>query len=153
MADRAYRDEDEYVLHVQVELEALGWKTQNQEHESARYVPDVSFSANGIDGWLEVKYVKVLPKTLGSIKHYTKGQQQWLIDFGKAGAGHCYVLLGSPGKHVLFKYHQLKLIRDMPLEEAIGKHKWLMDWTLEGLAEQMNRYVRGQGARPVVSAD
>ncbi len=142
MSDKMYRNEDEYVARVQIELEALGWKTQNQEHESARYVPDVSFSANGVDGWIEVKYVKTLPKSLSSIRHYSKGQEKWLIDFGKAGGGYCYVLLGSPGKHVLFKWHQLKEIRDIPLEEAIGLHKWLMDWTLEGLTGQMNRYIR-----------
>lgn len=142
MSDRTYRDEDEYVLHVQVELEALGWKTQNQEHESARYVPDLSFAANGIDGWIEVKYAKVPPKTLGSIKHYTKGQEKWLADFGKAGGGHCYVLLGLPGKHVLFRWDRLKELRDMPLDDAIGNHKWLMGWTLEDLTAQMNRYLR-----------
>ena len=43
-------------------------------------IPDVNYLMNGVEGWIELKYVKSFPKkelTPVSIPHYTKEQKMW----------------------------------------------------------------------------
>ncbi len=107
-------NEGQYQKDVIAALEARGWAVQAHNDE-ANFIPDLSFSANYVDGWIELKWADKLPKTLGSIKHWTKGQEEWLSKRGRAGSGHCYLLLGTPKLHVLWRWTELARVRNMQM--------------------------------------
>lgn len=104
---------------VATALFALGWRIQFHEDRIEKYIADVSWSANYVDGWFEVKYCSKLPSTLDALDHWTTGQENWLIERGRAGSGHCYLLLGSPKCHALWPWHALKDVRSMPFKTAL----------------------------------
>lgn len=114
-----YTDEADYQRSLQLHLEARGWRTQAHEDRFMNFIPDVSFAAHSMDGWVEVKYCKRRPATIGSIPHYTRGQEKWLRDFGATGSGHCYLLVGSPHEHLLLRWDLLKDARPMTWSDAL----------------------------------
>lgn len=95
-------------------LQAYGYHVQAHEDSISNYIPDLSIAGNFVDAWVEVKYCRTPPKTLGTIKHYTKGQESWLIQRGRAGCSHCYLLVGTPKLHLLLPWFHLHKARDMP---------------------------------------
>lgn len=99
-------------------MRGLRWKVQAHEDMIENFIPDLSFGAHRTDGWIEVKYVEKLPDSLGAIKHYTRGQQDWLINRGMYGSGHCYLLVGSPSQHFVWRWSGLRDARDMPWAAA-----------------------------------
>lgn len=103
--------EREYKAVVCNGLRALGWSIQWHEDKYANYIPDVSFGAHGIDGWIEVKFRREPPKTLGHISHYTIGQEDWLIERGQRGSGACYLLVGTGAGHLLLPHSALRNAR------------------------------------------
>lgn len=111
-------NEDRYRREVMAGLKGHKWKVQDHEDMFHKFIPDVSFSVGGKDGWIELKYVQKFPRTLGHIEHYTTGQQEWLMTRGAAGAGHCYLWVGTPHLHVVWHYKHLRKIRDMPFADA-----------------------------------
>jgi len=108
----------EYKHDVMAILKGLGWKVQAHEDMISNFIPDLSFGFAGADGWIELKWVDKLPKSLNAIHHYTHGQQDWLIQRGKRGAGHCYLLVGTPHYHYLWRWDVLKEIRLLPWAAA-----------------------------------
>ena len=118
-----YGSESEYQDAIVDGLEAKGWVIQVHSDENCRYIPDLSFSANGVGGWIEVKYCPKPPETLGHIRHYTKGQELWLRKHGERGTGHCYLLVGTPLEHLLLRWDSLKAARHAPfhaLRDRLG---------------------------------
>ena len=100
--------EQEYKRAVANALRTMGWSIQEHEDRQASFIPDLSFGAYGVDGWIEVKYRDRMPPLgLGSIRHYTKGQEDWLIDRAAAGSGQCYLLLGTA--HGSYAWHHSAL--------------------------------------------
>lgn len=72
----------------------------------------MSFSGHGVKGWIEVKYVhKMKAGGLRTIDHYTKGQEQWLIDNASAGGGRCYLLLGTGAGQYMWSASSLRNAR------------------------------------------
>lgn len=134
---KEFDDETDYQKHFQIGLEAIGISSQAHEDSISNFIPDVSFSGHGIDGWVEVKYCKKPPKTLGSIKHWTKGQEAWLKEFGAKGNGHCYLLVGVPGWHYLFHYSHLAKARTAPFSTATGQMIAIKDDTIDGLCAKI----------------
>jgi hypothetical protein len=102
-------------------LAERGCEVQAHEEMHFNYVPDVSIAANGRDGWIELKYLQAAPKTLGHIDHYTKGQEQWLIKRGEAGCGSCFLVVGTPDIHVIWRWDSLKKIRNIPWGAAVAR--------------------------------
>lgn len=99
-------------------LGARRFETQAHEDKHERFIADVSFSGNFVDGWVEVKWCNKVPKTLDSIDHWTKGQENWLFNRGCKGSGHCYLLVGTPTMHVLWKFGMLAQARSIPWKQA-----------------------------------
>lgn len=107
-------NEQEYKKLVMGILRAKGWKMQEHEDAYRNFIPDVSFGALGVDGWIEFKYTPHPHKTLGCIRHYTKGQENWLIERGLSGSGHCYLWIGGEHEHYILKWDVLRRARSMP---------------------------------------
>lgn len=102
----------EYKRKVANALRTMGWDIQEHEDELQLYIPDLSFGAHGIDGWIEVKYKDRMPEGgLSKIKHYTKGQEDWLIHRGRAGSGHCYLLVGTGSGSCTWRWDSLRNAR------------------------------------------
>lgn len=114
------KDEGDYKLMLMLALEGRRYKCQAHEDKFTKYIPDVSFSGNYVDGWLEVKYCPRIPTSLGKLDHWTKGQEQWLRDFGTRGSGHCYLLVGTPRMHAMWSWQTLATVRDLPWKKALG---------------------------------
>lgn len=104
-------NEIEYKRLVTNGLRYHGWDVQWHEDAYENFIPDISFGAHGHHGWIEVKFVQKPPKTIGGIKHYTKGQEDWLVTRGEAGAGRCYLLLGTGAGHLLLPHTSLRNAR------------------------------------------
>lgn len=101
-------------------MRGCGFKVQEHEDMISKFIPDLSFSGAGIDGWIELKYIDRAPKSLGSIPHYTYGQQEWLVSRGAVGGGHCYLLVGTPIGSFMWGSGVLTVVRDLPWGEAIA---------------------------------
>lgn len=100
-------------------MRGCGFRVQEHEDMISKFIPDLSFSGAGIDGWIEIKYCEKAPKSLGSIPHYTYGQQEWLTSRGAVGGGHCYLLVGTPIGNFMWGSGVLTVVRDLPWDEAI----------------------------------
>jgi len=111
-------NEIQYKRRVMAGLKAKGWHLQEHEDSLQSYIPDVSFGCSGVDGWIEFKYVKKFPTTLAHIDHWTRGQEDWLINRGRSGSGHCYLLLGTPDLHLVWRWQDLSRVRHIPFESA-----------------------------------
>lgn len=127
---KVYESEKHYKRDLVLRLVGLGWSVQEHEDKFCRYIPDLSFSASGKSGWIEVKYEKSPPKTLSAIKHFTKGQEQWLKLHGERGQGHCYLLVGSPGFHVVFHHSELGSVLRATKFRDFGGEKSITDLVL-----------------------
>lgn len=108
----------DYKHNISELLIGLGWSTQPHEDMISNFIPDLSFGYFGSDGWIEVKFLNKIPKSLGSIPHYTYGQQNWLIKRGRMGSGRCYLWVGTPGQHYVWRWDQLQGVRDLPWADA-----------------------------------
>lgn len=97
----------------------IGFESERHEDKQTNYIADMSFSGNRVDGWVEVKWCDEDPPSLGALTHWTKGQEAWLVDRGRVGSGHSYLLLGTPHRHFLWRYDQLAAVRNLPFERAI----------------------------------
>jgi hypothetical protein len=111
----------EYKHRIIGVMGALGFDVQAHEDKLYNFIPDLSFAFGGRDGWIEVKYAQRPPKTLGSISHYTYGQQQWLIDRGANGSGSCFLLVGTPDHNFLWRWDALATARVMLWDDAVTR--------------------------------
>lgn len=71
------------------------WHAQRHEDVLAQGIPDVSYGASGVQGWIELKCLEawpVRPDTVVKIDHLTQEQRAWLYLRGKAG-GRTWLLL------------------------------------------------------------
>lgn len=121
-------------------LRGLKFKVQDHEDMIQPYIPDLSFSFARTDGWIEVKYLPKAPTSLSAIKHYTHGQQQWLVNRGMVGSGHCYLLVGTPDMHYLWRWSSLGAARDEPWDRATIRA--MGDSTLAGLCRGLAAVVQ-----------
>lgn len=119
MIELSYRDEAAYKNALVDAFHYLGWEAQRHEEKVANHVPDLSFSGNKKDGWIEVKWCDRDPVSLQSLQHWTRGQEQWLYDRGRVGSGHCYLLVGTPRRHILWRYDVLATVRGQTFESAL----------------------------------
>ena len=134
-------NESGYKRKVTSDLKARGFSIQYHEDSYENFIPDISFGAHGIDGWVEVKWLTEFPKTIDHIKHYTMGQQQWLMNRGKAGSGMCYLLIGHPEIHMLWGWKSLADIRHIPWDAACMASD-RMSGTVPGICAALDAVVR-----------
>jgi len=75
-------------------LTVRGFDVQWHEDKQEVSIPDVSFGFERVDGWLEFKFLGSRPKIF-SLKKFTEGQQEWLIQRGSKGCGAAFLVLGT----------------------------------------------------------
>ncbi|MHB1099495.1 MAG: hypothetical protein ACYCZR_08070, partial [Burkholderiales bacterium] len=105
--------------YVRKGLLANGILTTHHEDALNPGIPDLSYSGNGVHGWIELKWLEAWPKredTIVRILHYTKEQKHFLLSRGRAG-GRCWLLLRVGREHLLFSHE---------LAQDVGKAS--IDW-------------------------
>lgn len=142
--------EKDYKRRVTQALLFHGWLVQEHEDKFGNFIPDLSFSANRTGGWIEVKYCDPEPVCLDMIPHWTRGQEHWLYDHGRAGTGHCYLLVGTPDDNFLWRYSELRATRVQSFRGA-WQSIFIKEPTIFDLAGEMNRRIGPPGLRGVAS--
>lgn len=137
----------EYKRLLLERLRARGWHCQEHEDRQELFIPDLSIARVGIDAWVEVKYRDKLPPTLNSMKHWTKGQEDWLVNRGRTGSGHCYMLLGVPGHHYLWWYGSFSIVRNLPIDEAVERCYGNVAGSLDTFACWLGNTIAPRGRR------
>lgn len=112
------QDELDYKRELVDRFRTRHWDVQEHEDKQSLFIPDLSLARGRIDAWIEVKYRRQLPPTLHSMKHWTAGQQLWLENRGRAGCGYCFLLLGVPGYHYLWRWSILATVRKVSIDFA-----------------------------------
>lgn len=127
--------ENEYRKRVIRAMIRTGFSVQPLEDMHSKFVPDLIFAKEGKMGAMELKYLPDDPKSLDAIKHYTKGQEQWLTDWGKKNGENCFLLIGieRSSLHYIFRSSVLKKARKLPFDEAAAAYACVIsDHTLAG---------------------
>lgn len=129
-------------------LQFIDWTVQAHEDRISSYIPDLSFSGKGVDGWIEVKYLNEPVKSLDDIPHWTSGQEGFLVSRGQVGSGHCYLVVGTPIGIGVWKWNTLSRVRKLPWSEAV-RHCFTWSVSLKQLADQLEFQVRRRRSVPV----
>lgn len=78
------------------------------EDRTRRFIPDVSFGLEGINGWIELKAYDHWPSDgIPKFRNYHPGQKNWLVKRGRAG-GHCFALVAVDQYIFLFGWWQIR---------------------------------------------
>ena len=96
-----------------VRIMGTRWDVQSHEDRYSDSIPDLSYAANGVNGWIELKQIKNWPKkddTLVKPDHYTAGQVSWIKKRGRMG-GHCFVMVKVSNEYFIFSYTCARDIR------------------------------------------
>ena len=106
-----------------------GWDAQRHEDKYSVGIPDVSFGALGVNGWIELKACKKWP-TNGLPKFTTK-QAGWLSSRGNMG-GNCFILARIDFTILLFHWKDsFRLTEGNNTNETILRDMALMVWDKE----------------------
>lgn len=127
--------------YVRKGLLAKGILTTHHEDALNSGIPDLSYSGNGVHGWIELKWLEAWPKrddTIVRIPHYTKEQKHFLLSRGRAG-GRCWLLLRvGTREHLLFDHEAAQFVGAQTHSGLIA----FADMWDEGLDfEQLTRYI------------
>ena len=97
-----------------VDLMGTLWDVQSVEDRYSTGIPDLSYGAKGVNGWIELKQIASWPKkddTLVKPQHYTAEQVNWLVRRGKKG-GCCWVLVRvGKDEHFLFSFIYARMVQ------------------------------------------
>lgn len=89
------------------------WDAQSHEDRYSVGIPDLSYGARGVNGWIELKRVlkwPKMPETPVKIDHLTANQVNWLKKRGRR-AGHCYILIQVDAEYFVFPFHEARRVR------------------------------------------
>jgi len=105
------------------------WSADRHENAFGKGMPDTSFGACGVNGWIELKYLRSWPKRSGTkvkLKHFTPEQKAWLINRQRFG-GHCWLLLKVKTAWLLFHPKMFPLIGNTASIEllSLATAKWV----------------------------
>lgn len=91
------------------------WDAQSHEDQHSNGIPDLSFGALGVNGWIELKQVDDYPTHFGSLikpKKYTPEQVNWIRKRDRK-AGNCFVFVKvGPKDYYLFKAKDAKRVKE-----------------------------------------
>ena len=123
-----YATMNEATLRNYVRPRLLGRGVLTTHHEDALNVgiPDLSYSGNGVNGWIELKWLPFWPvraDTIVRIPHYTKEQKHFLLTRGRAG-GRCWLLLRVGKEHLLFNYLNTQYVGAVTREELRARSEF-----------------------------
>lgn len=100
------------------------WHAQRLEDAYSAGIPDVSWAARGVEGFIELKALNAWPPrrlNLASTCHLSSEQVGWLESRGEAGSGRCFVFLRAGRRHVLWHWPVARrLLESLPADEALG---------------------------------
>ena len=101
------------------------WAAQRHEDKHTKGIPDVSYSMNGVNGWIELKTVEVSNAGKVNIPHFTTEQRQWLKRHGRRG-GHCFLFVEITNSkqfwsslYVLIPYDKIDTVSGLAWEEMV----------------------------------
>lgn len=109
--------------YVRKGLHAKGILTTHHEDLLNAGVPDLSYSGNGVNGFIELKWLEAWPKredTTVRIPHYTKEQKHFLLTRGRAG-GRCWLLLRVGREHLLFDHESAQYVGELHRAETCAR--------------------------------
>ena len=91
------------------------WHVQSHEDRYSEGIPDLSYGAQAVNGWIELKQIDKWPTKadgLAKPKKFTPAQVNWLVRRGKK-AGFCFVLV-KVAQHdfFLFNFTEAKALRE-----------------------------------------
>lgn len=93
-----------------VKIMGTRWDVQSHEDKYSTGIPDISFGAGGINGWIELKQIPAWSPSGAAVKpgEYTPEQVNWLNRRGKKG-GHCFVFVKvGKDEYFLFRHHNAR---------------------------------------------
>lgn len=113
-------------------LEIMGtrWDVQSHEDRYSTGIPDLSYGARDVNGWIELKQVRkwpVKPATPVNLDHFTASQVNWLRKRGKKG-GRCFILVRVDTEYFVFSFHEARLLRAGMTQEAF-REKCIQSWS------------------------
>lgn len=95
------------------------------EDRTRRFIPDASFGLDAVDGWIELKAYNKWPSDwIPKFHNFTPGQRNWLRRRGRAGSGHCFVLVAVANDLFLFGWWQVDLLGSLSRERMIKRALW-----------------------------
>ncbi len=99
-----------------------GWHAQRHEDSISRGIPDVSFGARQVQGWIELKVLPRWPSLnrIVKLEKFTPQQKAWLINRGQF-AGACWFLLCVKKEWLLFHWMNVREIGKLPIRELKSK--------------------------------
>ena len=96
-----------------------GGDTQNHEDKNSIGIPDISYGINGINGWIEAKYLGKWPRSgVVKIDHYSGQQRNWLRIRGRAG-GRCFLILQVDNVYMIFNHETAQSVGSMTQDEMM----------------------------------
>ena len=105
-------------------LFSMGASVSFHEDRYTIGTPDISYGLNGVNGWIEAKYLDKWPKSgVVKIDHYTPQQKNWLMERGKAG-GKCFLLVGVGSEMMLFDHETAQDVGEMQQHTMVISAKW-----------------------------
>jgi hypothetical protein len=95
------------------------WDAQSHEDKYSSGIPDLSYGANGINGWIELKHIKSW-KGDRPVKpdKYTVIQVNWLNKRQKCG-GHCFIMI-----KIADDYYLLDAIKAKAVKSGMTKQQY-----------------------------
>lgn len=103
------RRENVFKKHL-MKIMGTRWDAQSHEDKYSNGIPDLSFGAEGVNGWIELKQI---PKFKGEnpVKpdKYTPEQINWIRRRGKK-SGHCFIFVKVEDRYFLFDWKFAKEI-------------------------------------------
>jgi hypothetical protein len=133
--------EADYVKKIKNCMLAIGWVPQDHQDKVWNFIPDLSFAGQRAEGWMEVKWANTDPVSLGALRHWTHGQEEWLRTRGRVGSGNCYLLLGTSKANYLWRWDVLDKVRGLPFDQAVH-YCYLIDQMLWDLIQHLSVRVR-----------
>lgn len=102
---------------------ARAWHAQRLEDAYSPSIPDLSWAAQGTEGFIELKALDSWPARRLNLRrscHLSEGQVEWLEARGQAGTGRCFILLRAGRLHLLWHWKQARrLLESLPVAEAL----------------------------------
>lgn len=87
------------------------WVVQRHEDKYSVGIPDLSFGANGINGWIELKAYRGWPTNSEFKKLFTAKQANWLEGRGRAG-GHCFLVMRVSSYILVYSWRDVWNLRN-----------------------------------------
>ena len=112
------------------------WDVQSHEDRYSSGIPDLSYGARGVNGWIELKHIKCWKgKTPVKPDKYTSIQVNWINKRDKK-AGHCFVAVKVADDYFLLLAEEAKKIKTGMTKDQY-KSSCVKHWHKSVLADEL----------------